>query len=81
MMKLYFEEIEEKDLFKKQECSALTCNLEVTALSCVMVKRTNGRDSARKIFDILLNRFGSGVHGHQAMVEIEESRQREMTNP
>ena len=81
MIKLHFEEIEEKDLFKKQEYSALTSNLEVTALSFVMAKRTNGRDSARKIFDYLLNRFGSGVQGHQAMVEIEERRQREMTIP
>ena len=57
-MKLHFEE---ENLSKKQECSALTSDLEGTALSCVMAKRTNERDSARKIFDILLNRFGSGV--------------------
>ena len=61
-MKLHFEE---ENLSKKQECSALTSNLEGTALSCVMAKRANEneRDSARKIFDILLNRFGSGVQG------------------
>ena len=58
VMKLHFDE---ENLSKKQECSALTINLEGTALSCVMAKRTNERDSARKIFDILLNRFGSGV--------------------
>ena len=34
------------------------------------------RDSARKIFDILLNRFGSGLQGHQAMVKFEKRRQR-----
>ena len=73
-MKLHFEE---DNLFKKQECSALTSNLEGTALSCVMAKRTNERDSARKIFDILLNRFGSGLHGHQAMVNFEKRRQRD----
>ena len=47
---------------------------EGTALSCVMAKRANERDSARKIFDILLNRFGSGV---QAMVKFEKRRQRD----
>ena len=41
-----------------------------------MAKRTNERDSARKIFDILLNRFGSGVQGHQDMVKFEKRRQR-----
>ena len=60
VMRLHFEE---ESLSKKQECSALTSNLEGTALNCVMAKRTNERDSARKIFDILLNRFGSGVQG------------------
>ena len=64
VMKLHFGE---ENISKKQECSALTSNLEATALSCVMAKRTNERDSARKIFDILLNPFGSDVQGHQAM--------------
>ena len=58
VMKLHFEE---ESLSKKQECSALTSNLEGTALNCVMTKRANERDSTRKIFDILLNCFGSGV--------------------
>ena len=74
VMKLHFEE---ENLSKKQECSALTSNLEGTALSYVMAKRANERDSARKIFDILLNRFGSGVQGHQAMVKFEKRRQRD----
>ena len=74
VMKLHFEE---ENLSKKQECSALTSNLEGTALSCLMAKRANERDSARKIFDILLNRFGSGVQGHQAMVKFEKRRQRD----
>ena len=74
VMKLRFEE---ENLSKKQECSALTSNLEDTALSCVMAKRANERESARKIFDILLNRFGSGVQGHQAMVKFEHRRQRD----
>ena len=55
----------------------LTSNLEGTALNCVMAKRANERDSARKIFDILLNRFGSSVQGHQAMVKFEKRRQRD----
>ena len=67
-MELHFEE---ENLSKKQESSALTSDLEGTALSCVMAKRTDARDGARKIFDILLNRFGSGVHRHQAMVKFE----------
>ena len=52
-----------------------TSNLEGTAIICVMVKWNNERDSARKIFDILLNRFGSDVQGHQAMVRFEKRRQ------
>ena len=51
-------QFEKKNLSKKQECSALTCNLEGTALNCVMAKRMSERDSARKTFDILLNCFG-----------------------
>ena len=42
-----------------------------------MAKRTNERDSARKMFDILLNRIGSGVQRHQAMVNFEKRRQRD----
>ena len=40
-----------------------------------MAKRTNERDS--KIIDILLDRFGSGLQGHQAMVKFEKRRQRD----
>ena len=42
-----------------------------------MAKRTKERESARNIFDILLNRFGSGVQGHQAMVKFEKRCQRD----
>ena len=38
VMKLHFEE---ENLSKKQECSALTSNLEGTSLNCVMAKRAN----------------------------------------
>ena len=48
-----------------------------TVLSCVRAKRTHERDSARKTFDILLNHFGSGVQGHQAMMSFEKRRQRD----
>ena len=62
---------------ERQECSALTSNLEGTALNCVMAKKQYQRDTAEKIFEILLNRFGSGVQGHQAMMRFEKRRQRE----
>ena len=74
VMKLHFEE---EDLSERQECSALTSNLEGTALNCVMAKKQYQRDTAEKIFEILLNRFGSGVQGHQAMMRFEKRTQRE----
>ena len=40
-------------------------------------QETVSRDTAEKIFEILLNRFGSGVQGHQAMMRFEKRRQRE----
>ena len=42
-----------------------------------MAKRTNEQDSSLRIFDILLNRFGSGVQEHQAMVKCEKRRPRD----
>ena len=72
-MKLHFEE---EHLSESQEGSALTNNLEGRALNCVMVKKQYQRDTAEKIFEILLNHFGSGVQGHQAM-RFEKRRQRE----
>ena len=73
-MKLHFEE---EDLSERQECSALTSNLEGTARNYVMAKKQYQRDTAGKIFEILLNRFGSGVQGHQARMCFEKRRQRE----
>ena len=61
---------------ERQECSALTSNLERTALNCVMAKKQYQRDTAEKIFEVLWNRFGSGVQGHQAMMRFEKRRQR-----
>ena len=72
VMKLHFEE---EDLSERQKCSALTSNLEGTNLNCVMAKKQYQRDTAEKIFEILLNRFGSGVQGHQAMMRFEKRRQ------
>ena len=46
VMKLHFEE---EDLSERQECSALTSNLEGTALNCVMAKKQYQRDTAEKI--------------------------------
>ena len=60
VMKLHFEE---EELSERQECSALTSNLEGTALNCVMAKKQYQRDTAEKIFEILLNRFRSGCRG------------------
>ena len=74
VMKLHFDE---EDLSERQECSALTSNLEGTALNCVMAKKQYQRDTAEKIFEILLNRFRSGVQGHQALMRFEKGRQRE----
>ena len=42
-----------------------------------MAKKQYQRDTAEKIFEILLNRFGSGEQGHQAMMRFEKRRQRE----
>ena len=50
---------------------------EGIALNCVMGKKQYQRDTAEKIFEILLNRFGSGVQGHQAMMRFDKRRQRE----
>ena len=74
VMKLHFEE---EDLSERQECSALTSKLEGTALNCVMAKKQYQRDTAEKVFEILLNHFVSGVQGHQAMMRFEKRRQRE----
>ena len=74
LMKLHFEE---EDLTERQECCAITSNLEGTSLNCVMTKKQNQRDRAEKIVKILLNRLGSGVQKHQAMMRFEKGRQRE----
>ena len=72
-MKLHFEG---EDLTERQECSALTCNLEGLALNWAIAKKQDPRDNAEKNFEILLNRFGSEVQGHQAMMRFDKQRQR-----
>ena len=42
-----------------------------------MAKNQYQRDTAEKVFEILLNQFGSRVQGHQAMMRFEKRRQRE----
>ena len=42
-----------------------------------MAKKQYQRETAEKIFEILLNRFGPGVLGHQAMMRFDKRRQRE----
>ena len=57
---------------KRQACTAILSNLEGTALKCVVAKKEEERDTADKIFEIPLNRFGSGMKGHQAMMRIKK---------
>ena len=56
---------------ERQACTAILSNIEGTALKCVVAKKEEERDRADKIFEILLNRFGSGMKGHQAMMRFE----------
>ena len=62
---------------ERQACTAILSNLEGTALKCVVAKKEEEHDTADKIFEILLNRFGSGMKGHQAMMRFEKRRQRD----
>ena len=43
----------------------------------MVAKKEEERDTADKIFEILLNRFGSGMKGHQAMKRLEKRRKRD----
>ena len=62
---------------ERQACTAILCNLEGTALKFVVAKKEAERDTAYKIFEILLKSFGSGMKGHQAMMQFEKMRQRD----
>ena len=74
-MRLHLEQDNLND--ERQACTAILSNLEGTALKCVVGKKEEERDTADKIFEILLNRFGSGMKGHQAMMRFEKRRQRD----
>ena len=60
---------------ERQACKAILSNLEGRALKCGVAKKEKERDTADKTFEILLNRFGSGTKGHQAMMRFEKRRQ------
>ena len=47
---------------------------DAMTLKCVVAKKEEERDTADKIFEILLNRFGSGMKGHQAMMSFEKKK-------
>ena len=65
-MRLHLEQDNLND--ERQACQAMLSNLQCTAPKCVVAKKEEERDTAEKIFEILLNRFGSGIKGHQAMM-------------
>ena len=62
---------------ERQACTAILNNLEGRAVKCVVAKKEEERDTADKFIEILLNRFGSGMKGHQAMMRYEKRRQRD----
>ena len=70
VMRLHLEQDNLND--ERQECTAILSNLEGTALKCAVAKKEEERDTADKIFETLLNRFGSRVKGHQAMMRFEK---------
>ena len=75
VMRLHLEHDNFND--ERQACTAILSKLEGTALKCVVAKKEEERDTADKIFEILLNRFGSGMKSHQAMMRFEKRRQRD----
>ena len=50
---------------------------EGTALGCAVAKKEEECKTADKVFEILLNRFGSGMKGHQQMMRFEKKSQRD----
>ena len=75
VMRLHLEQDNLND--ERQACTAILSNLEGTALKCVVAKKEEERDTADKIFEILLNRFGPENKDHQAMRRFEKRRQRD----
>ena len=72
VMRLHLEQDNLND--ERQACTAMLNNLEGTALKCVVAKKEEERDTADKIFEILLSRFGSGMKGHRAMMRFEKKK-------
>ena len=60
---------------ERHACPAMLGNLE--ALNGVVAKKEEERDTVDKIFEILLNRFGSARKRHQAMLRFEKKRHRD----
>ena len=71
-MRLHIEQDNLND--ERQACTAILSNLEGTALKSVVAKKEEERDTADKIFEILLNRFGSRMKGHQAVMRFEKKK-------
>ena len=67
-MRLHLEQDNLKD--EIQAWTAILSNLEGTVLKCVVAKKEEERDSADKIFEILLKRFGSEMKGAPGHDEI-----------
>ena len=76
-MRLHLEQDSLSD--ERKACTTILSNLEGTALKCVVAKQEEESDTADKIsiFEILLNRFGSSMKGHQAIIGFEKRRQRD----
>ena len=74
-MRLHLEQDNLND--ERQACTAILRNLEGTALKCVVAKKEEVRDTRDKIFEVLLNQFGSGIKGHQAMMRFEKRSQKD----
>ena len=75
VMRLHLEQDKLND--ERQACTVILSNFEGTALKCVVAKKEEERNTADKIVEILLNRFGSGMKGHQAMMRFERRMQRD----
>ena len=56
VMRLHLEQDNLND--RRQACTAIISNLEGTALKSGVAKKEEERDTADKIFEILLNQFG-----------------------
>ena len=68
VMRLHLEQDNLND--ERQACTATLSNLEGTAQNCAVAKKGEDRDTADKVFEILLKRFGSVMRGHQAMMRF-----------